>query len=299
MIDIDVLCVGATAYDFYFAVDRLPGSDEKTTARAFLSCGGGPAANAAVTAAGLGRSAALVGYLGRDIQGDRHLQELAQAGVDTRWIVRGDIATPTSCVWVTPDGRRSLVNYRNKDALLRPNDVDLSSVRAKVVLFDGHEPHLSASVIERASATGAKTVLDAGSFHTGTSALYDVVDYLVCSLPFAQAVTGQHDPGEALGRLSQKNNNVVITLGAEGLFWKRGPSKGRRPAFSVRSVDTTGAGDVFHGAFCAGLVSGKGWEDTLSYASAAAALSCTRLGGRTGIPGADEVDALLNRQQER
>jgi sulfofructose kinase len=86
----------------------------------------------------------------------------------------------------------------------------------------------------------------------------------------------------------------VITLGREGLVWRSSSGKGRVPAFRVASTDSTGAGDVFHGAFAGSLAQGKGWDEILRYASAAAALSCTKLGARTGIPDGVEVERFLS-----
>ena len=111
---IDVLCVGHAAYDLTFAVPHHPAPDEKAFATSLTSCGGGPAANAAVTVAKLGGCSAFAGYLGQDIYGDLHLAELQEAGVDTTLVVRGTSPTPLSVIWAKPDGQRSLVNYRGE-----------------------------------------------------------------------------------------------------------------------------------------------------------------------------------------
>jgi sulfofructose kinase len=290
---IDVLTVGVAAYDLYFAVDRHPRPDEKRVAESFLSCGGGPAANAAVTVAKMGLKAAFSGYLGRDAFGDLNIQELEAAGVRTEWVVRGHDPTPISSVWVKPDGRRALVSYRPPGAGLDRERVDLQGIAPKVILFDGHEPALSASLLERAREGGITTILDAGSVHPGTSRLYNKVDYLICSQEFSASMTGKEDHLEALAELSRHNENVVITLGEEGLVWKRPNREGALAAFSVDAVDTTGAGDVFHGAFAGCVAARRSWDETLKYASAAAALSCTAPGGRVSIPCIEEVDSFL------
>ncbi len=293
MTPLDVLSVGATAYDLYFMVDHAPEPDEKTTADAFRACGGGPAANAAVTAARMGLSAGLAGYLGRDPFGERHLAELRAAGVETRWVVRGDAPTPVSAVWVGPDGRRALVNYRAPEAVLTEAAADLVEVSPSVMLFDGHQPSLSEGLLPRARRLGIPTVLDAGSVHPGTLRLFEAVDYLVCSETFARNLTDRDAHDEALSALSGRCPNVVITLGARGLVWRTREGTGALPAFPVEAVDTTGAGDVFHGAFAGCLAQGRPWPETLRYAGAAAALGCTRIGARTGIPTGEEVTAFL------
>lgn len=104
---IDVLCVGHAAYDLIFTVPRHPDADEKTVADGFISCGGSPAANAAVQVAKVGLRSAFAGYLGNDLHGSRHLRELIDYGVNVDFIVRGDLPTPLSAVLVKPDGKRA------------------------------------------------------------------------------------------------------------------------------------------------------------------------------------------------
>ena len=292
MIETDVLCVGHAAYDLVFAVPHHPGEDEKCVATGFIHCGGGPAANAAVTVARLQRRGAFVGYLGKDLYGEAHLQELRQDGVEVSLVRRGKEPTPLSAVLVKPDGKRALVNYRASRPL-GAESLDLTSVTAKVVLFDGHEPKLSVHWLPYFREHAAKTVLDAGSLHQGTEALMFQVDYLVASRKFAAQWLGRDDPEQALEAMARRSPAVVITLGEEGLIWQRRDRKGRLPAFSVPVLDTTGAGDTFHGAFAVGIAEGMGWEETLRFASAAAALCCTRMGARPGIPRRREVDQFL------
>ena len=290
---VDVLCVGATSYDFVFRVDHHPQPDEKTTAEAFIRCGGGPAANASIMVARMGLKAAFAGYLGTDLFGRLHLEELQAAGVNTELVARGESPTPVSGVFVKPSGDRSLVNYRSPGAVVHPERSAISTIRPRVILLDGHEPELSLVLLREARTKGIKTVLDAGSRNRGTELLFDKVDYLVCSEKFAADFTGAASPEAAMERLISYVRCVVITLGRNGLIWKNAEGKGRIPAFPVKAVDTTGAGDVFHGAFAGSLAIGKKWEEILIYSSAAAALCCSRFGARTGIPEGAEVDRSL------
>lgn len=289
---LDVVCIGHASYDLVFSVPHHPGPDEKCTATGFTACGGGPAANAAVTVARLGRRAAFAGYLGQDLHGQAHLEELIRNGVETR-VCRGDSPTPLSAVLVKPDGQRALVNYRGATRPLLPEAVDLSDLEAKVALFDGHEPHVSCHWLAHFRNPEAATVLDAGSLHQGTRKLMFAVDYLIASRKFAAQWLGRDDPWRVLEELAAKSPAVVITLGEEGLIWQRGSERGEMPAFPVGVVDTTGAGDTFHGAFAAALAEGMAWPESLRFASAAAALCCTRLGARPGIPIRAEVEAFL------
>jgi len=290
---IDVLCLGHASYDLVFSVPRHPGSDEKTVADNLLGCGGGPAANAAVTVAKLGFHAGFCGYLGNDVYGDSHLRELQAHGVDTSLIVRGNSPTPLSAVLVKPDGQRALINYKGETKALHGDSIDFADILPKVVLFDGHEPHLSLALLNRIADTAIPTVLDAGSLHDGTLALMGRVDYLVCSEKFALQYAG--DENAALIRLGELAPVVVVTLGERGLIWRRGSETGNLPAPPIDAVDTTGAGDAFHGAFAAAVAAGMEWILLLRYASAAGAFCCTQLGARPGMPDMRQVQALLEK----
>lgn len=288
--DTDVLCVGHASYDLIFSVPYHPAADEKIVADDFSGCGGGPAANAAVCVSRLGLKAAFAGFLGDDLFGEKHQDELIHDQVDIQSIVRGPSPTPISIILVKPNGQRALINYKGKTKYLSENSLNFSELKAKVFLFDGHEPHLSLPLLGVARQESIPTVLDAGSLHPGTEQLMDKVDYLVCSEKFAKQFAKNEQT--ALKLLSKKAPHVVITLGEKGLIWQSGNHTGNLPAFPVQAIDTTGAGDAFHGAFAAALAQQFSWEDTLKYASATGALCCTKIGARPGLPTFNEVNAL-------
>ena len=294
---IDVLCVGAATYDLVYSVDRHPQPDEKIRATSFIGCGGGPAANAAITVACLGLQAAFAGYLGNDIFGNAHMEELQQAGVHTDLVARGEHSSALSVVMVKPDGSRALVNYRKPESFLAPGSVDFSTLASGVILFDGHEPFISPALARSARQRGIITVLDAGSIHSGTEVLASLVDYLVCSEGFGLRFTGETNENRALEKLGSYAPNVIITIGDRGLVWKNKTDSGRLQPYTVRAVDTTGAGDVFHGALAACLARKMEWLESLTYASAAGALCCTKIGARLGIPTKEEVEKFLAAQK--
>lgn len=287
---IDVLCVGQATYDLIFSVATHPSENEKIFADNVLNCGGGPAANAAVMAAKLGFSAAFAGRLGRDAYGEQHFQELLTYGVNTQLIVRDASPTPLSAVLVKPNGDRALINYKGAGQALAADCIDFSALQPKVVLFDGHEPSVSAALLKQTRQQGVISVLDAGSVHEGTLALMRDVDYLVCSEKFALQYAG--DEHTALLRLAEFSPAVVITLGERGVIWQRGTERGALTAFVVNALDTTGAGDAFHGAFAGALTMQLSWLEILRYASAAGSLCCTQMGARLGLPNRTEHLAL-------
>jgi sulfofructose kinase len=221
----------------------------------------------------------------------RHLQEFHEHGVDTSCVVRGDAPTPLSAVLVKPNGDRALVNYKGNTQALTADRIRLPNPMPKTLLFDGHEPPVSVALVAQARQAGIPTVLDAGSVHEGTLALMDKVDYLVCSEKFAKHWA--RDAQTALHVLAERAAVAVITLSERGLLWQRGNDRGAMAAFPVAAIDSTGAGDAFHGAFAAGVAANLPWLELLRYASAAGALCCTKMGARTGMPDSVEHQALL------
>ncbi|MDQ6998717.1 MAG: PfkB family carbohydrate kinase [Mariprofundus sp.] len=289
---LDVLCVGHASYDISMALSHHPEPDEKSFADAMQLAGGGPAANAAVCVSRLGGVAGFCGYLGNDLFGEAHVREFRAEGVEISNLVRGEDATPVSQILAKPDGHRSVVNYKGDSVFLEPDAVSISE-RPKVLLFDGHEPLLSLPLCRWAKEQGIITVLDAGSLHQGTRELTTEVDYLVASETFARHCCETDDLTIALHRLSKHCEHVVITQGDAGLIWNCNGETGAMDAFNVDVVDSTGAGDAFHGAFALALARDMVWSELLCFASAAGALTCTRLGARCGLPNRGTMNDFL------
>jgi sulfofructose kinase len=285
--------VGHAAFDIVMSVDHHPGPDEKCSAASMIFCGGGPAANASVAVARLGGRSAFLGYVSDDPFGARQYEELARECVALDWVVRGPYPSPVSTILVKPDGSRTVVNHKALTPRLNSEQIDLSCCRPKVVLFDGHEPDITAAVLAHASKIGAKTVLDAGSLHRGTLELLQSVNCVIASQRFALDFAKTDDPVSALWHLSRHTARAAVTLGQEGVVWRDGSSVRRLSAHAVNIVDSTGAGDVFHGAFALELARGASIPQALRFANAAAALACTRLGARPGAPTRTEVAVLL------
>jgi len=288
----DVLCIGHASYDITMLVDHHPGADEKCRADRMVSCGGGPAANAAVAVARLGGTSAFAGYLGKDVYGNRHYEELVWESVRTELVIRGTAETPLSLILVKQDGSRTVVNHRNPSACCRPGSIDFSRCAPKVILFDGHEPEVSVELAGEAKKRGILTLLDAGSVHGGTEALAPIVDYLAASFRFAVEFTAESDPRTAVSKLSTVAPFALITLGRNGVIWSVGGSVSTMPAVSVKSVDTTGAGDAFHGALALSIARGEPLLRSLRFAAACGAFCCTKLGARIGLPRAKDLQGF-------
>jgi ribokinase len=165
---------------------------------------------------------------------------------------------------------------------------------AKVLLLDGLEKEGSMAAAEYAREAGVMIVIDAGSMREGALALVNLSDYFIASEDFARQFSHGNDPkAAALELLGLGAKTVIITLGEKGSICVSPESYFYQPAFKVKAVDTTGCGDVFHGAFLLGLLRKWDLRETIRFASAAAALKCREIGGRTAIPDLREVEEFL------
>lgn len=289
---VDVLCVGFACVDLNFNTDHHPEADEKLRATAMHTCGGGPAANAAVAIARLGGCARFCGYLGNDAFGDAHIREFEQENVLAGCLTRGEAPTPVATVIVKPNGCRANISYRSPQAVSDVDAISLSEYPAKVLLVDGHQPLLSLALIEEARRFGIPSILDAGSVSDGTMMLFNQVDYLVTSEKFARDYTGEDDPRTALAALDGSAHFIAITWGSGGVYWQDEYGQHHTPAFDIEAVDTNGAGDAFHGAFALGIAQGLKPKDNIRRSSAAGALTCLKVGARSALPALVAVSRL-------
>lgn len=289
---VDVLCVGYACMDINFNASHHPTADEKLRATNMHTCGGGPAANAAVTIARLGGSARFSGYLGNDAFGDAHLREFAADGVLAEALHRDAAPTPVAAVTIKPNGDRSIIDYRSPTAIAAESTISLAEFPATVLLIDGHQPLLSLALIEEARALGIPSVLDAGSMNDGTLLLYNKVDYLITSEKFAKHYSDEDNPRTALAALDGAAPFIACTWGADGVYWQDEYGQHHTPAFDIEPVDTTGAGDAFHGAFALGLAEALKPKQNMRRACAVGALACLKAGARSALPTRKAVDAL-------
>jgi sugar/nucleoside kinase (ribokinase family) len=241
--------------------------------------------------------------VGNDYYGQQIVAEFRSVGTDTSLLeVRVDFPTPLSVILVSRQtGSRTLVNRRIQGTPLSLEPRVLAGLSPKVLLFDGHE--LAASLAARSAFPDAITILDAGSAREGTLALADKVTYLLASERFALQVTGLPNLDSAdlqracLDILAERfGTTAVVTLGERGLIVYEGCHH-QFPAFPAAVVDTTAAGDIFHGAFAYGALNEKPLQENLRFASMTASLSVQLPGGRKSVPPIAQVkEALANAQ---
>ena len=299
---LEVLCIGQAAYDLFLYLERFPLENSKSETALSQESGGGPAANAAYLLSLWGTRCAFAGVVGNDYYGQQIVAEFRSVGTDTSLLeIRADFSTPLSVILVNRQtGSRTLVNRRVRGAPLSCEPRALTGLSPKVLLFDGHE--LAASLAAQSAFPNAITILDAGSAREGTLALADKVTYLLASERFALQETGLPNLDSAdlqhacLDMLAERfRTTAVVTLGESGLIVHDGRCHDKVPAFSAAVVDTTAAGDIFHGAFAYGALNEKPLRENLRFASMTAALSVQLPGGRKSVPRLAQVkEALAN-----
>ena len=263
----------------------------------FATQGGGMVGTALVAVTRLGGAAEFWGAIGTDWMGDQILDGLAQEGVDTSQVQRVEGARgPMVLVCVDqPTGERHFLYSTGFHGSERPIGSIERLRDAGCLLVDGTHPASAVRAAEEARRLGVPVVADVGWIGEETRGLLTHVDYAIASEGCARSLGAGDDFPNACDLIRAMGpRHVVITLGSKGLVSLSGGQFARLDAFPVEVVDTTGAGDTFHGAFCYALVRGFPMHRNLVFASAAAALKCRRLGGRAGIPTLDEVDQFLH-----
>jgi sugar/nucleoside kinase (ribokinase family) len=298
---VSALCIGQAAWDLCFIVDGYPAENSKAETDLLVESGGGPAANAAWLLASWDVPTALAALVGEDDYGRRVLGELQPAGVDCRLLeLRPSYLTPLSGIITNrANGSRTVINRKHPVGKLTLSHDALSGLNPRLLLFDGHE--LEASLAAMQAFPSAITVLDAGSLRDGTRELSRRVDYLVCSQRFAMQVTGEQHVSahwqKCVRRVRELNGKVaVVTLGEQGLAFDDGREQGRLPALPVKAVDTTAAGDIFHGAFAYALLRHLGLGQALRLATTAAGLSVQKFGGRPSVPELAAVEQAMTNE---
>ncbi len=286
--------VGVAALDTIALVGRLPRHDERITADAMTQAGGGPAATAAVTAARLGLRAAFVGALGDDEDGDRIVAGLAGEGVDVSGVIRVPGARSAASIGLVDRARHGRALVTRVGPQLRI----AGSGRAAELLAGAdwvHADHAGwGAVLPWRAHAKFRLSVDEGNpvpgMHPGG------VDLYAPTLTILRSRYGDHPAPELLGAaLAEGAGCVVATRGEQGCLGARpGEAPVRVSALPVTAVSTLGAGDVFHGALLAATVRGMPFRERLSYAAAAAGLSCRALDGRGAIPSHAETVAAVS-----
>jgi sulfofructose kinase len=294
-----VVSVGIAVLDKIFGVPDIPSQPIKIFAKSYSEIGGGPAATGSVAIARLGGRAELWARVGDDAIGARIIEELGEWGVKPRVRRVPGAKSSVSGVLIDDRGERLITSFSDDGLDPDPSWLPLAEInRANAVLADTRWPSGSEAVLKVARDAGVPSVLDADlAPEEVAQKLVPLADYVIFSAPALARFAGlpdAADPAEALAVAQGRCPGIVgVTAGADGFLWLEAGQVHHAPAPSVAVVDTLGAGDVFHGAFALAIAEGKDLAQAARFANMAAALKCTRAGGRAGIPDRAEVDRAL------
>jgi sulfofructose kinase len=299
---VDLVGVGLNATDTVIPLTEFPGRGSKTeyTERGTLL--GGEVATASIACQSWGLRTRYVGRLGDDLAGRLHRAAFERAGVEARIVTVPDAHSPESLILVDASGERTVLCHRDTRLTLLPEDLRKEWVTsARALLVDGYHTQAAITAAGWAREAGIPVVADLDVIRPELQALLPLVDYALVSRDFPAALTGEPDL-EAAVRLIRERYGcrlVGVTLGLDGVLTWDGETMLRVPAFRVHTVDTTGAGDLFHAGFLYGLLSGSDLREQLDFGCAAAALNCTKTGARGHIASVEEIRALIAADERR
>jgi len=295
-----VVGLGQCAFDNLFTIDSFPDPDTKMEITEHDTSGGGPVATALVSLSRLGVDCSYYGIVGDDEAGKKIRESLKVEKVDTTGLLtRRDSTSQIAFIAVEKEtGRRNIYWKRPSGEPYNPTELPEDFLEgADFFHTDGLMSDTSIYAAKKALEHNIPVMVDAGRIREGMLELADLSDYFVCSEEFAREFTGKSgdfNPEEAIKTMNIiKAPTITITLGAEGSITRSRDKIFRTPAFKTEVVDTTGAGDVFHGGYIYGLLRKWQIKEVLRFASAFAALKCRKPGGRAGIPGLEDVIQLL------
>lgn len=288
----EVLVIGVAVADFVFSVDNIPDRPAKYRALGAEIVGGGCAANAAVAIVRLGGTARLAARLGDDEMGDLILADLEAEGVDCHLVQRTPGARSSfSSVYVDQAGERQIMNFRG-EGLIQDTDWIARSPRADAVLADTRWSEGAARALDMARSWGVPGVVDAEA--PMDIQVLDRASHVAFSRDGLLSFAGGSDLAVALQKAEKTLPGwVCVTDGANGTYLIGEGGIARTPGFPVEVRDTLGAGDVWHGAFALALAEGQDETSAVRFANAAAALKCTKFGGRKGCPDRAAVEEFL------
>ena len=291
-----VLCIGHAAYDITLPVDSFPTENIKYRVEKRVECGGGPASNAAYLLQMWGIDTYFAGIVGNDVYGNKIKEDFESIGVNTKYLELNDKYETTSSFIIAnnKNGSRTIFGYRPTEMKMKDIEIDFIP---DLILVDGHEYELSKKMFKKYPY--AIKVIDAGRNNKEVLELCKMADYVACSKDFAESVTNikinytyTNTIVETMNELKDifDDTKIIITLEDKGCVYQKNGSTKIMPSIKVKPIDSTGAGDIFHGALAYGLAKKFSFEKTLKYANIAGGLSVEHIGGRFSIPKLEKVE---------
>lgn len=295
---VDVAGLGLNATDTVLRVREIPPPGGKERVAELSRQVGGPITTALVACQRLGLRTRYIGTVGDDSSGRLQLRSLRQEGIDVRYARKVPGASTQYGLIVVDQktGERTVFWDRDKRLALSAREIEREAITsAKALLVDGCDVEACLQAARWARQAGIPVVADLDTAYRKVEKLFPLIDYLFASADFLPAVTGRTDPVLALEFMRREYGVKLsgVTLGRDGALAFDGNRFYYSGGFAVRAVDTTGAGDVFHGAFVYGLLQGWKMERVLDFSCAFAALNCTKLGARGGIASRRAAERLM------
>ncbi len=294
-----IICAGNVSYDITFPIEEFPEENTKNRLTKRVECGGGPASTAAYLLGKWGIDVTFAGVVGNDLYGKRIKEEFEQVNVDTKYLKLSDeFATTTSFILANKkNGKRTVYTHRSDEMKLTDLALDF---KPDIIYLDGQEVDVSNQLLD--TYPNSCSIIDAGRPKPEIIELCKKVTYVVSSLEFAKEVTKvdvDFNNFETIKQLYYEMKKlfkgiVVITLEAKGSLTEIDGEVKIVKSIEVEAVDSTGAGDIFHGAFTYGIVNGFKLQNILEIANVTGAISVTRLGGRNSVPELKEVVDVYN-----
>lgn len=294
----DVSGVGLNATDTLIELPHFPARDSKVEIRRATRLAGGQIASAMAACQAWGLKTRYVGKVGEDDAAEFQRLELERAGVEAHWIIAPGCASQLAYILLDGTAERTILWRREPRIALLPSDLNRAWVtRSRALLVDGHDTAAATAAARWARDAGIPVVADVDNIYPGLDSLLEKVDYLFSSGSFPAHCTGNKNLLQALLELSRRFRFRLTgaTLGSGGCIAWDGAAFHYAPAFRVKAIDTTGAGDIFHAAFVYALLAGWPLDEQLDFSCAAAGLNCTAIGARGGIKPLDEIRQLMAR----
>jgi sulfofructose kinase len=298
-----ILCIGMPVRDLTFRVSGIPARGSKENATHFDEICGGNALNAAIGIVRLGGRASVCGPMGdaREASSRFIFEKLAHEGIETKHIVHmPGLVTPISAVMVDPSGERTIITFRDPELWkVRLPSTETLLQDCAAILTESRAAGFCTDLCAEARRRGIPVIVDVDRAMSLREGLLNASSHLVFSSEPLQETADVSDDGQALKKIATLTPSFLAgTRGPKGTIWLDEQGNLREtPAFPVHTVDTLGAGDVFHGAFALAITEGQELQQALRFASAAAALKCTRFGGAFAAPQRAEVEQLLKQSQ--
>lgn len=294
---VDLVGVGLNATDTLIAVPQFPVRGSKVECPSVTVMPGGQVASAVIACQLWGLRTRYVGKLGDDPAAALHLDQFAKFGVDAQIITAPGCTSHQSFIIVDPSGERTVMRRQDPNLVLRPAELNRDwIVNARALLVDGYDTAAATTAAKWAREAGIPVIADFDEAYPGIEDLTKNVDYLIVSRDFPQKICGERDLKKSLLVLQHRFRCHVTaaTLGSGGVLAWDGEQFHHACAYRVSTVDTTGAGDIFHAGFIYGLLQDWPLQHQLDFACAAAALNCTGQGARGGIRPIDEIQTLMD-----